>query len=52
MDYRQARLNLKKGQLHSLYLFSGSEDTLKEEMLLEILDVMQRKGLEPDLLAH
>ena len=50
MDYRQARLELKKGKLYSLYLFSGSEDTLKEELLLEMIGVMRRKGLEPDLL--
>ena len=50
MDYREARLKLKKGQLLSLYLFSGSEDTLKEELLLEMIGVMHHKGLEPDLL--
>lgn len=50
MDYRQARLLLKKGQLQPLYLFSGSDDTLKEELLQEIIGVMQNRGLAPDLL--
>ncbi|MEW5922176.1 MAG: DNA polymerase III subunit delta [Bacillota bacterium] len=50
MDYRQARLELKKGNLRSLYLFSGSEDALKEELLCQMIGLMARQGLDPDLL--
>lgn len=50
MDYRQVRLELQKGLLRTLYVFSGSEDFLKEELLGEMLKVMRSKGLEPDLL--
>ena len=50
MDYRQTMLELKKGQLKSLYVFSGSEDILKEELLVEMIEVMHRKGFVPDLL--
>ncbi len=50
MDYRQFKLALQKGQLRPLYVFSGSEDSLKEELLGEIMEVMRSKGLEPDLL--
>lgn len=44
MDYRQARERIKRGEIHSLYLFSGPEEYLKEELLREILFVMEKKG--------
>lgn len=50
MDYRQARLELKKGRLRPLYLFSGIEDILKEELLQDMVGLMKSRGLEPDLL--
>lgn len=49
MDYRQARLELKKGKLHSLYLFSGSEEILKEELLAEMIELLRQRGLDPEL---
>lgn len=50
MDYRQARLELKKGKLRPLYLFSGTEDMLKEELLGTMLELMGKGGATPDLL--
>lgn len=50
MDYRQARLELKKGKLRPLYLFAGSEELLKEELLVSMVEVLKKKGDEPDLL--
>ncbi len=50
MDYRQARLELKKGKLRPLYLFVGAEETLKEELLGIMLELLAQKGAAPDLL--
>jgi len=50
LDYRQARLELKKGKMHSLYLFSGSEEILKEELLAEMIELLRQRGLEPELM--
>lgn len=44
MDYRQAVARIKKGYVGSCYLFSGPGDSLKEELLNEILATMKHKG--------
>ncbi len=44
MDYRQAGDRIRRGEIHSLYLFSGPEEYLKEELLQDILLILQNKG--------
>lgn len=49
MDFRQAGKIIKKGKIASLYLFSGPEDYLKDELLGEILQVLKKGGRSFDL---
>ena len=49
MDFRQAGKIIKKGKIAPLYLFSGPEDYLKEELLGEILQVLKKDGRSFDL---
>lgn len=45
MDYRQAAAKIKKGIIGSCYIFSGPEDSFKEELLKDILvSLEQRRG--------
>jgi len=44
MDYRQVITKLLNGTVHPLYLFSGSEDYLKEDLLRILLNTQEQKG--------
>ncbi|MDO9534702.1 MAG: DNA polymerase III subunit delta [Bacillota bacterium] len=44
MDYRQVMTRIRNGTVHPLYLFSGPEDYLKEELLRNILNFQEQKG--------
>jgi len=49
MDFHQAYKNIQNGKVAPLYLFSGPEDYLKEELLGEILRVLNKEGRSFDL---
>jgi DNA polymerase-3 subunit delta len=49
MDFHQAGKDIKNGKVAPLYLFSGPEDYLKEELLGEILRVLGKEGRSFDL---
>ena len=49
MDFHQAGKDIKTGKVAPLYLFSGPEDYLKEELLGEILRVLGKEGRSFDL---
>jgi DNA polymerase-3 subunit delta len=49
MDFHQAGKRIKNGKVDPLYLFSGPEDYLKEELLSEILRVLNKEGRSFDL---
>ncbi len=45
MDYRQAAAKIKKGIIGSCYIFSGPEDSFKEDLLKDIqVSLEQRRG--------
>jgi DNA polymerase III subunit delta len=44
MDYRQVITRIKSGTVHPLYLFSGPEDYLKEDLLRNLLNVKEQNG--------
>ncbi len=49
MDFHQAVKEIKNGKVAPLYLFSGPEDYLKEELLGEIMLFLDQKGRSFDL---
>lgn len=44
MDYRQVIARIQSGTVHPLYLFSGPEDYLKEDLLRNLLKIQEQKG--------
>ena len=45
MDYRQARERISRGEIHCFYLFSGTEEYLKKELLHDMISFLTKKGM-------
>ncbi len=47
MDYRQVRNKIQRGEFQPLYLFSGSDNYLKEKMLEDLLKEVEKRMGQP-----